>query len=145
VRSAHPPERLQIELASVVGPSLSQRGYRLVGQGASAVTWRRELSGRMIGALVALGLLALGGLTSGEPGSVVFGIACAAGLIALLYLRWPATVTVGLVRTADGTELTVTGGRDAVRAEAVVRTVVGAPPVPVETPAGSPPLWSPPR
>jgi hypothetical protein len=146
VRSAHPPERLEVELPSLVGPSLAQRGYRLVGQGVSAVTWRRELSGRVLAGLVALGLLALGGLTSGDAGSVALGVACGVGAAVLLYLRRPATVTVALARMPDGTEVSVTGGRDAVRAEVLVRTAVGAPPpARPEDPRTAPPLWGPPR
>ena len=127
--SQHPPERLEIELQSRLGPMLSQRRYRLVRAGTSGVTWRREMTGKVIGGLVVLGVLALGSFAGGTAGSIVFGGICVAGAAVLAFARHPATVTVNLVRTPDGgTELAVTGGRDARRVEKIARTVAGPPP-----------------
>jgi hypothetical protein len=147
VRSAHPPERLEVELQSRLGPTLSQKGYRVVGHGVTGVTWRREMPGKLIAGLVVLGFLALGGFASGDPGSIVFGLMCAVGAAVLFYLRRPATLTVSLARVEGGTELGVTGGPDATQAEAIVRTVAGPPPAeqPPSRPEAPGSLWSPPH
>jgi hypothetical protein len=147
LRSAYPPERLEIELQSRLGPFLSERGYRVVGHGVTGVTWRREMSGKATAGLVALGLLALGGVLSGDAGSVVFGIFCAVGAAVLIYVRHPATVTIDLARIPGGTELTISGGSDVPRVRPMAETVAGPPPAP--EPRGGPEapgsLWSPPR
>jgi hypothetical protein len=135
--SQYPPERLQVELQSRLGPMLSQRGFRLVGHGPNGVTWRRQMTGKVIGGLVVLGLLALSGFSGGTAGSVTFGVLCLAGAALLVFLRHPASVTVSLVRTQEGgTELAVIGGRDAARAEPIARTVAG--PAPVSRPPTRP-------
>jgi hypothetical protein len=127
--SQHPPERLEVELQSRLGPLLSQRRYRLVGAGTSGVTWRREMSAKVIGGLVVLGVLALVSFVAATAASIVFGAICAAGAAVLVFMRHPATVTVNLVRTPEGgTELAVSGGRDARRVEEIARTVAGTPP-----------------
>jgi hypothetical protein len=147
VRSTHPPERLEVELQSRLGPFLSGRGYRVVGHGVSGVFWRREMSGKVIAGLVVLGLMALGGLASGDAGSAAFGVACAVGAGVLFYVRRPATVTIGLTRITGGTELTVSGGRDAGKAGEIAKTVAGSPPAvePRSKPEAPGALWSPPR
>lgn len=145
MRSAHSPERLAVELQSRLGPSLSQRGYRVVGQGVTGVTWRREVSGKLIAGLVVLGFLALGGIASADAGTIVFGIVCAAVGVALFYFRRPATLMVNLTRVADGTEISLSGGPDAVKAEAIVRTVAGPEPQSPRGPVPPGSLWSPPR
>jgi hypothetical protein len=147
VRSAYPPERLEVELQSRLGPTLAQKGYRVVGHGVSGVTWRREMPGKVIVGLVVLGFLALGGFASGDPGSIAFGLLCAAGAGVLFYLRRPATVTISLARIEGGTELEVSSGPEAAQAEAIARTVVGPPPaaVPPGRPEAPGSLWGPPR
>lgn len=147
MRSTHPPERLEVELQSRLGPFLSGRGYRVVGHGVSGVFWRREMSGKVIAGLVVLGLMALGGLASGDAGSAAFGVACAVGAGVLFYVRRPATVTIGLSRITGGTELTVSGGRDAGKAGEIAKTVAGSPPAvePRSKPEAPGALWSPPR
>jgi hypothetical protein len=147
VLSAHPPERLEIELQSLVGPSFAQRGYRLVGHGLTAITWRRAMSGKLIAGLVVLGLMALSGLSTGEAGSIVLGVLCAVGAGPLFYFRRPATVTISLTRLLDGTDLAISGGADAPRTEEIVRTVAGPPPSrnPPQGPEAPGSLWGPPR
>jgi hypothetical protein len=135
VRSAHPPERLAVELQSRVGAVLSQSGYRVVAHGPSGIAWRRDLSGKVIAGLVILGLLALGGVASGEAGSIVFGLVCAVGAGALAYSRRPAGVTIGLVRISGGTEVSVSGGPDTPRAKKIAMVVAG--PAPDARAAGS--------
>lgn len=127
MRSAHPPERLAVELQSRIGPVLAQRGYRLVGQGAAGVAWRREMSGKVLAGVIVLGILALGGLVSGDLAATLVGVAAAASAGALAYFRGPATVIVKLDRIPGGTALAVSG-RDSGRATAVAQTVLGPPP-----------------
>jgi hypothetical protein len=138
---------LEIELQSRLGPFLSERGYRVVGHGVTGVTWRRGMSGKLTAGLVALGLLALGGVLSGEAGSVVFGIFCASGAAVLIYLRRPAIVTIDLARIPGGTELTVSAGPDTARVSPIAQTVAGPPPAPEPRSGPEAPgsLWSPPR
>lgn len=148
MRSAHPPERLEIELQSLVGPALSRKGYRVVGHGVTGVTWRRESSGKFIVGVAVLGLLAIGGLTSGESGSIALGVLCAAGAALLVYLRRPASVTVALERVRGGTEIAVSGGPDVDTATEIIRVVVAAvsPTASLpERPDSPGSLWSPPR
>jgi hypothetical protein len=128
VRAAHPPERLAVELQSRVGPSLSHKGYRLVGSGPAGLMWRRDLAGKVLAGLIVLGLLALSGLASGQAGSIAFGLVCAAAAGLLFYFRRPASVMISLVRLAVGTEVTVTGGPDAGKAAELARTVAGPAP-----------------
>lgn len=133
MHSAYAPERLAVELQSRVGPSLSQRGYRLVAQGPAGVAWRREMSAKLIAGIIVLGLFALGGLASGQAGSIVLGLACAVAAALLVYFKRSANVTIGFARTPDGTDITVSGGRDAAKAEALVRpfaTVTSSAPAP---------------
>lgn len=128
IASAHPPERLQVELQSLVGPALSQRGYGLVGQGPTQVMWRRQLSNRVIGGLAVLGVLCIGGLGSGDAVGVVIGLAAAIAAATLVHMRRPATITVSMSPIPGGTQLAVTGGPDATVAEALVRSAAGPPP-----------------
>lgn len=125
MRSRHSAERLEAELTSRIGPSLSHRGYRVVASGKGGVTWRRDWSGKLIAGLVVLGVLALGGIASGDGGSFVFGVACGVGAGALFYLRRPSEVAVTLLPVGDGTEIAVLGGPDVARAEQIVQTLVG--------------------
>jgi len=147
VRSSHPPERLEVELQSVISPSLSQRGYRVVGHGITGITWRREMSGKLIAGIAVLALLCLGGVLSGDPGSILFGVVSglAAGL--LFYFRRPANVTIVLTRIQGGTELNVTGGPDAARAKTIAQRVAGPEPPNSEQSGPEAPgsLWSPPH
>jgi hypothetical protein len=128
MRSPHPPERLAVELQSLVGPSLSQKGYRLAGHGLAGITWRRELSGKLIAALVILGLLALSGLASGEGGSTLLGVLALVGAALIVYLRRPATVTIHLANAGGGSEVTVAGGPDTDWVTEIVRRVASPPP-----------------
>jgi hypothetical protein len=145
VRSAHAPQRLAVELQSRLGPSLAQRGYRLVGHGTSGLTWRREMSGKLIAGLVVLGLLALGGIASGEVGSILFGLACAASAGVVFYARRPAVVSVDLTRIPNGTEIDVHGGPDVARSSTIVRAVAGPEPTGHARPERPDALWSGPQ
>jgi hypothetical protein len=124
VRSAHPPERLGVELQSRLGPSLSHRGYRVVSYGPGGISWRRSMPGKVIAGVIVLGMLALGGLASGEAGSILLGLifGIAAGL--LVYFRRPAGVAVNFVRFPGGTEISVSGGPDVARTQELVRASV---------------------
>jgi uncharacterized coiled-coil protein SlyX len=126
--SGHPPERLHVELQSRVGPTLSQRGYRVVGFGPAGVTWRRDMAGRIVAALAVLGFFALGGYASGDAGSIVFGAILTLSALLLFYVRRPNTVSINLTRVAGGTELTFTGGRDAAKAQELAQSVAGPAP-----------------
>lgn len=136
--SRHPPERLEVELQSRVSPSLSERGYRVVGYGSTGITWRRDVAARLAAGLVLLGLLALGGVSSGDAGFTVFGVLCALGGGVLFYFRRPATVTIGLTRVPGGTEWTVSGGPDSQSAEEIAKAVAGPSPAPQAPPPGRP-------
>lgn len=100
----------------------------MTGQGPAGITWRRELSAKLIAALVILGLIALGGLTSGEGAGTAIGLLAVAGGVLILYFRRPATVTVGFTAQDDGSELTVSGGPDAEKVAQIVRTVAARSP-----------------
>jgi uncharacterized coiled-coil protein SlyX len=117
-----------VELQSRVGPTLSQRGYRVVGFGPAGVTWRREMAGKIVGALAVLGFFALGGYASGDAGSIVFGVILTLSALLLFYIRRPNTVSINMTRVAGGTELTFTGGRDAAKAQELARSVAGPAP-----------------
>jgi hypothetical protein len=138
LRSGHSPDRLNVELQSLVGPPLSQKGYRCVGFGPAGVTWRREMSAKLIVGLIVLGLLAIGGLGSGEVGSTVFGAVCAIAAALLVYLKRPATVAIRLSPVPGGTEMTLAGGRDARQIEPIARQVAGSEHAAVEPPAAAP-------
>lgn len=126
MRSGHPPERLEIELQSRLGPSLAAKGYCLVGQGVTGVTWRREVPGRLTAGLLFLGLFALGLFAAATVGSVVLGLICLAVGSVVLYTRRPATVTVGLTRVPGGTEISVSEGPEARSVEDVLRTLASS-------------------
>jgi archaellum component FlaC len=128
VLSSHPPERLHVELQSRVGPTLSQRGYRVVGFGPAGVTWRRDMAGKIVGALCVLGFFALGGYASGDAGSIVLGVILTLSALLLFYIRRPNTVGINMTRVAGGTELTFTGGRDAAKAQELAQSVAGPAP-----------------
>lgn len=91
--------------------------------------WRRELSGKLIAALAALGFIALVSFANADGGGIAVGVICVAGAALLFCLRRPATVTVGLAPVPGGTQLTVSGGPDAQRAADIVETVAGPPPL----------------
>jgi uncharacterized coiled-coil protein SlyX len=133
--SGHPPERLHVELQSRVGPTLSQRGYRVVGFGPAGVTWRRDMAGKIGGALFLLGFFALGGYASGDAGSIVFAVILTLSAVLLFYVRRPNTVSINMTRVPGGTELTFTGGRDAAKAQELARSVAGPAPEGALTPA----------
>jgi uncharacterized coiled-coil protein SlyX len=126
--SAHPPERLHVELQSRVGPTLSQRGYRVVGFGPAGVTWRRDMAGKIVAALAVLGFFALGGYASGDAGSIVLGVVLTLSALLLFYVRRPNTVSINMTRVAGGTELSFTGGRDAAKAQELAQSVAGPAP-----------------
>lgn len=128
MRSQHSAERLEAELTSRIGPSLSHRGYRVVASGRGGVTWRRDWSGKVIAGMVVLGLLALGGVASGDAGSFVFGVACGIGAGTLFYLRRPADVAVTLLPVDGGMEIAVLGGPDVGRAQQILQTLVAPSP-----------------
>ncbi len=107
---------------------MSERGYRLVSSGPAGLSWRRSMAGRVLAALIVLGLFALSGLASGQAGSIVFGLACAAAAAVLFYFRRPASVMISLAPVAGGTEVLVSGGPDAGRAADVAQTVAGVAP-----------------
>jgi hypothetical protein len=126
-RSSHPPERLEVELRSRLDPTLSRKGYRVVGHGVTGITWRRDLTAKVIAGLVFLCLMALAGLASGDPVSIAIGVVCAAGAVLLFFLRRPATLTVSFEPLQDGTDIAIRGGAAASR----------------QTPEEAGSLWSP--
>lgn len=138
MRSGYPPERTVIELQSRLGPTLAAKGYCVFGHGVAGVTWRRELSGRLIAGLLFLGLFALGLFASATVGSVLLGLICIAIGSVVLYTHRPATVTIALTRVAGGTEISVSEGPDARSVEDIVRTLASS--SRAVTPASSPPL-----
>jgi hypothetical protein len=91
------------------------------------VTWRRDWSGKLIAVLVVLGVLTLGGIVSGDAGSVLFGVVCGASAGALFYFRRPSEVAVTLRSVDGGTEVAVRGGPDAAKVERIVQTFVSPP------------------
>jgi uncharacterized coiled-coil protein SlyX len=117
-----------VELQSRVGPTLSQRGYRVVAFGPAGVTWRRDMAGKIVGALAVLGFFALGGYASGDAGSIVLGVILTLSALLLFYTRRPSTVSINMTRVAGGTELTFTGGRDAAKAQELAQSVAGPAP-----------------
>jgi uncharacterized coiled-coil protein SlyX len=126
--SGHPPERLHVELQSRVGPTLSQRGYRVVGFGPAGVTWRRDMAGKIVAALFVMGFFALGGYANGDAGSIVLAVILTLSSLLLFLVRRPNTVSINLNRVPGGTELTFMGGRDAAKAEELAKSVAGPAP-----------------
>ena len=125
MRSAHTPERLGVELQSRLGPSLSRKGYQVVGYGPGGITWRRSMPGKVIAIVVVLGVLALGGVASGEAGSIVLGLVLGVGAGLLVYFRRPASIAVNFARLPGGTDISLNGGPDVRSAEEIVRASVG--------------------
>jgi hypothetical protein len=138
VRSGYPPERLEIELQSRLGPSLAAKGYCVVGHGPTGVTWRRELPGRLSAGLLFLGLFALGLFGAATVGSVLLGLICIAVGSVVLYIRRPATVTIGLTRVPGGTEISVSEGPDARSVKDFLHTLASS--SRAVAPAPNPPL-----
>lgn len=144
MRSPHPPDRLEIEIQSRLGPSLAERGFRVVGYGAAGITWRRDATGRFVAGLIALGLFAVGGIASGEPASISLGMTAGVGFAFLAYLRRPATVVVHFAPLrSGGTEVSISGSVDARRLEPILKTAASVVPEPSARGPESPrSLWS---
>ena len=126
MRSAHPPERLATEVQSRLGPALAAKGYCVVGHGTAGVTWRREVSGRLIAGLLLLGAFALGLLGGATVGAVLLGILCLVAGSGVLYARRPASVTVNFARVAGGTEISVISSADAAAVTEILQALVSS-------------------
>ena len=106
--SPYSAERVATEAQTRLGAHLSGKGFALVASGPSGLTWRRELEGKVIGALVFLVLMAIGGvgsLADGDLAAALVGVACGVGAVVLIRARRPATVAVALRPAAAGCEI----------------------------------------
>jgi len=140
VLSSHPPDRLRIEIESLIGPSLADRGYYLVSSGPSRLTWRRErpvwvwvlLAIILLWAVTSLirGFLwAVASLVSGSPdGGALFiavGLSLGGGGYLLFKWRQPAVVVFHIYPGKTvGTEVVIEG-RDGLELASVLRSAIG--------------------
>jgi len=108
------------------------------------VVFRRDLSGRIAAGLGVLALLAVGSFADGDAGSVLLGVLGTLAIGALVYFRRPASLTIDLTTTADGTDITVLGpSRDVKTVEGIAAAM--ARPSAAQTPSAgrgaTGPLW----
>jgi hypothetical protein len=128
--SPYPAERVAAEAQTRLGAHLSAKGFSLVVAGPSGLTWRRSLEGKVLAGLVFLVLMALGGIsggvTDGDPGAALLGIACGVAAVALVRARRPATVTVGLRQYAAGCEIELQTSSHLEEVAALLRVIANA-------------------
>jgi hypothetical protein len=128
--SPYPATRVAAEAQTRLGAHLASKGFALVASGPSGLTWRRDLEGKVLAALVFLGLMAIGGIggavQDGDVGSALVGIVCGVAAIVLLSRRRPATVEVALRPRPLGCEVELRTTETLPDVEALLRTVANA-------------------